>query len=84
MKEADEDLKSLLGPKAIAVRDDRIPRPVAEMLGDFFREAAVLVFVFGLLEPALRPGKPTFSWIIGVVLLSTVSLLLGISMERKR
>ena len=50
------------------------------MFGEFFREAGVLVIVFGFLE---APSREHWRWVLGV---STLALTLGMLIEvvRKR
>ena len=60
-------------------------KDVVEMLGDFLREAAVLVPVFFPLEVALKnDGKLTFTFAIGVLAFSLSLLILGIICEKMR
>jgi len=55
------------------------------MFGEFFREAAVLVPVFFLLEYAIKyDGKLTFSFVLIVLCLSLLLLTLGIICEKAR
>jgi hypothetical protein len=55
------------------------------MFGEFFREAAVLVPIFFLLEYALKyDGKLTFTFVIAVLGLSLLLLTLGIVCEKLR
>lgn len=60
-------------------------KDVIEMFGEFFREAAVLVPVFFLLEYAIKyDGKLTFSFVLIVLCLSLLLLILGIVCEKAR
>jgi hypothetical protein len=60
-------------------------KDVIEMFGEFFREAAVLVPVFFLLEYAIKyDGKLTFSFVLIVLCLSLLLLILGIICEKAR
>jgi hypothetical protein len=60
-------------------------KDVIEMFGEFFREAAVLVPVFFLLEFAIKyDGKLTFNFILLVLGLSLLLLTLGIICEKAR
>jgi hypothetical protein len=60
-------------------------KDVVEMFGEFFREAAVLVPIFFLLEYALKyDGKLTFTFVIAVLGLSLLLLTLGIVCEKLR
>jgi len=56
------------------------------MLGDFFREAAVLVTVFFPLELARRDaqGKVSFLLVILICCIVLFSLLMGIALEKWR
>jgi hypothetical protein len=60
-------------------------KDVLEMLGEFFRDAAVLVTVFFPLDFALRDGgNVRFSFLILVCCLSVLLLLMGIACEKMR
>jgi hypothetical protein len=60
-------------------------KDVIEMLGEFLREAAVLVPVFFLLEFAIKyDGKLTFNFVLLVLGLSLLLLTLGIICEKAR
>ena len=55
------------------------------MFGEFFREAAVLVPVFFLLEYAIKyDGKLTLNFVLLVLSLSLLWLTLGIVREKAR
>jgi hypothetical protein len=56
------------------------------MFSEYFREAAVLVLVFSLLEKTITPGEDgvTIWWILGTVLISFLLLLAGIIIERSQ
>lgn len=60
-------------------------KAVAEMMGDFFREAAVLVAVFGWLDKAVR-SEPFVaeSWGWNVFALSSALFFVGAFLERRR
>jgi hypothetical protein len=63
----------------------RKTKDVVEMLGEFLREAAVLVPVFFLLEYAIKyDGKLTFNFVLMVMSLSLLLLTLGIICEKAR
>jgi hypothetical protein len=63
----------------------RHTKDVVEMLGEFFRDAAVLVPVFFPLEVALKDeGKLTFTFVFGVLSFSLLLLILGIICEKMR
>jgi hypothetical protein len=58
-------------------------KDVLEMLGDFFREAAVLVLIFYPLEMARNGNLPLlFTFLVGVGCI--VLLLMGIVLEKMR
>jgi hypothetical protein len=60
-------------------------KDVIEMLGEFLREAAVLVPVFFLLEYAIKyDGKLPFNFVLIVICLSLLLLTLGIIREKAR
>lgn len=60
-------------------------KEVIEMFGEFFREAAVLVPVFFLLEYSIKyDGKLTFPFVLIVLSLSLLLLILGIICEKLR
>jgi hypothetical protein len=55
-----------------------------EMLGEFLREAAVLLLVFGFLEAFFREGETVSVYNVGALGLSVASLVWGIRIERRR
>ena len=60
-------------------------KEVIEMLGEFFRDAAVLVTVFFPLEFALRDkDQVSIGFLIIVCCLSMLLLILGITCEKMR
>jgi hypothetical protein len=60
-------------------------KDVVEMLGEFLREAAVLVPVFFLLDFAIKDdGKLTINFVLLVFSLSFMLLTLGIICEKMR
>lgn len=60
-------------------------KDVVEMLGEFLREAAVLVPVFFLLDFAIKDdGKLTIIFVLSVLSLSFFLLTLGIICEKAR
>ena len=60
-------------------------KDVIEMLGEFLREAAVLVPVFFLLEYAIKyDGKLTLTFVLITLSLSLLLLTLGIICEKLR
>jgi hypothetical protein len=55
------------------------------MVGDFLREAAVLVLVFFPLDWVMSPTRTlTWPWLTGALLASSLLLFLGIVLERNR
>lgn len=59
-------------------------KTIVEMVGEFLREAAVLVLVFGFLDQ-LSKGQPLNAiWTGFILLISALSLTLGILFERER
>ena len=54
------------------------------MLGEFLREAAVLVAVFIPLDRAVRGDRLTVGWGIAIAALPTFLLMLGMGIERTR
>ena len=59
-------------------------KSIVEMVGEFLREAAVLVLVFGFLDQ-LSKGQPLdATWSAFILLVSAFSLTLGILFERER
>jgi hypothetical protein len=60
-------------------------KDVIEMLGEFLREAAVLVPVFFLLEYAVKyDGKLNFTFVLATLSLSLLLLTLGVICEKVR
>ena len=60
-------------------------KDVIEMFGEFFREAAVLIPVFFMLEYAIKyDGKLTLGFVAGVLGLTLLLLILGIICEKAR
>lgn len=67
------------------VQRKRDIKDVSEMLGEFFREAAVLVLVFFPLDVALKDGgRVPLSYICIVGALSLSLLIAGIYFEKRR
>jgi hypothetical protein len=63
----------------------RRPKDVLEMLGDFFREAAVLLLIFYPLEMArTNNGSLSLPFILIVGTVCIVLLLMGIVFEKMR
>ena len=65
---------------------DGEPKRVGEMLGEFCREAGVLVGVFGVLDGYLHEEvtKARPLWMVVVIACSMALLTLGMIIERKR
>ena len=59
-------------------------KTVPEMLGEFCREAAVLVLIFALLDKVISSEGLTMRWALCVCAGSAVLLALGILIERVR
>jgi len=60
-------------------------KDVLEMLGEFFRDAAVLVTVFFPLDFALKgEGNLSLPFLVLVCCLALLLLLMGISLEKLR
>jgi hypothetical protein len=60
-------------------------KDVVEMLGEFLRDAVVLVPIFVLLEVALKDGQHvTFAFVFGVLSFSLLLLILAIICEKMR
>ena len=59
-------------------------KTIVEMVGEFLREAAVLVLVFGFLDVFVN-GRPLSAvWTGFVLLVSALALTWGILLERER
>ncbi len=56
---------------------------VAQMAAEFLREAAVLVFVFSLVEKVLE-GKPGLTWALSALAVALLFLTGGMVLERTR
>jgi hypothetical protein len=54
------------------------------MLGEFLREAAVLVGVFGLLDEAVREGPTRSTWIGSTLAINGTLLAAGLLVEVRR
>ena len=59
-------------------------KAVLEMVGEFFREAAVLTAVFIPLDRMMTSEALTVGWAIAILLISGGSLALGVAVERLR
>jgi hypothetical protein len=59
-------------------------KDVPEMLGEFCREAAVLVLVFATLDRVIRSGGLTFWPLAAIIGVSGLFLAVGIAFEKWR
>lgn len=59
-------------------------KTVLEMLGEFLREAGVLVLVFGFLDLYMTEKPVTFWFVMGILSLSGFLLVSGILIEITR
>ncbi|MCC7440381.1 MAG: hypothetical protein IT285_02040 [Bdellovibrionales bacterium] len=60
-------------------------RSVGEMSGDFFREAAVLVWVFALVEKLLEKDDGiSVGYVLGVTGVTLLFFVLGVILERRK
>ena len=59
-------------------------KSVQEMVGEFLREASVLVLVFGFLDAFVKEQGASAEYWLGVVMVSGFALLSGILAERTR
>ena len=59
-------------------------KSVAEMLGEWMREASVLVAVFGILDKLLRGEGPTSAWTVAVLAVALSFFSWGCIIERRR
>ena len=64
---------------------ERNPKKDAfETIGEVFRDIAVLVLVFAILEKLIKDGMASWKFIAGVLLLSGICLAVGIAFEMWR
>ncbi len=68
-----------LTPSPVAER-----KTIAEMLGEYLREAAVLVGVFAILDKLVQGDAMSSGWIIAAAITSLCLLAVGIAIERAR
>jgi hypothetical protein len=54
------------------------------MFSEYFREAAVLVLVFALLDKLRSPDGLSPDWIVGTLLVSLLLMVLGVIIERSQ
>ena len=59
-------------------------KTIAEMIGEYLREAAVLVGVFAILDKLVEGREVTWPWLSTAIAFSGVLLAAGIVMERGR
>ncbi len=59
-------------------------RTVAEMLGEFLREIALLVSVFIPLDLAIESKPLTLEWIAAILIFGGGFLTVGVLIERRR
>jgi hypothetical protein len=62
--------------------ENRIPRGIEELVGDFLRETAALVFVFPIFDKIVLGHHVAFWWIFWTFALAIGLLVLGIALER--
>ncbi len=60
------------------------PKGLAEMSGDFLREAGVLVAALGVLEKTIAAGLPSWRWTVVVLGLGLFFAGFGAIIERTR
>ena len=59
-------------------------KSAAEMVGEYLREAAVLVAVFAILDKLVQGHVVTLWWSVSTFVVSLALLLVGIVIERLR
>ena len=59
-------------------------KSAAEMIGEYLREAAVLVAVFAILDKLVEGHAVTLTWSVSAIAISLVLLVVGIEIERRR
>jgi hypothetical protein len=59
-------------------------KSVKEMMGDFFRELAPLIFVFAFLDKLIFHEPIDFWWTVNTVFAAGVMLVFGVALERSR
>ena len=60
------------------------PKIIAEMFGEYLREAAVLVGVFAILDKLVEGREVTWTWAVTGLSASLALLVVGIPLERAR
>lgn len=70
--------------RAIALAGMSEKKSVAEMSGEFLREAGVLVGVFGFLDELIEDRPLRQIWLGGVVTVTLLLVLAGVALERYR
>jgi hypothetical protein len=66
-------------PERIVVRIE--PKKATEMIAEFLREIAALIFVFAPLDRYIAEDEVSQEWLTGTLLASIVLLLLGMALE---
>lgn len=59
-------------------------KSAAEMVGEYLREAAVLVAVFAILDKLVQGHVVTLWWSVSAMSISLALLVVGIQIERRR
>ena len=59
-------------------------KTVAEMLGEFLREAAALIAVFSILDKLVQEHTVSSTWLLSAWSISLAFLIGGIVIERQR
>ncbi len=59
-------------------------KTAAEMVGEYLREAAVLVAVFAILDKLVQGHVVTLWWSVSAIAISLALLVVGIVIERRR
>ncbi|MHB8875426.1 MAG: hypothetical protein ACYC8T_17210 [Myxococcaceae bacterium] len=57
---------------------------MAEMVGEGLREIGLLWFAFGTLDGVLRVEPPGWRWFIAIAIISVLSFVGGVAVERWR
>lgn len=64
------------------MNEEKRPLSIEAMVGEYFREASVLVLVFALLDKLISPEGIGVDWILGTILVSLLLLVCGVILER--
>ena len=62
--------------------EEKRPLSIESMVGEYFREAAVLVLVFAMLDKLISPDGLSIDWILVTILASFGLLVAGVILER--